>query len=619
MGTGNYNLPLISGTASVKVPRDFNALANAVDGNLYKEVSRLDSVTTSLASGAPKGSYATVAALTAAFPSGNANIYIVTADGNWYFWNNTAWQAGGLYQSVNLADNSVSVSKTDFIGLGTNLFNKNDLDIIDGSYYNYQGVLTVGASYFITGKITVKPNDVFIMPYGSAAFADGYWGTFFDQAGNRVANVGTTVSGSSRIITVPNTGSIKYMRVNGILNQKNTMMIVSGTTYPTDYIPFSRILKDDKNTLEISKVSGRVESIENQFSSSANLFDKSHAGNESGYFINYQGVKTVLASAFIAHMIPTVAGETITVKHYSTFGTNPMAVYYDGLGNSLSYLKGTISSDSKSATFVTPANASIRQVCFNGQVADINGFMIVKGATLPDYYIAKEKVLNEEFGLNARQKSYLPQNKLSRKIAVFDGDSICNAINDAQDGWAGRIASKNEMPYVNYAVDGGTITAGTMAGSNPRHWVSRSVSGYRADADYIIFEGGTNDADLIGVNNLGSISTGFNATLDDTTFSGAVESTLKQAILKYPGKKIGFIIAHKMGSVAQQQVRKTFFDRIMEICKKWGVPYLNLWETTHINPELDALRTVYYSDMQHLTTAGYDYLTPLIEDWMKHL
>lgn len=53
----------------------------------------------SIASGAPKGTYATLAELQAAFPSGNNNIYVVLADGNWYYWGGSAWTSGGIYQA----------------------------------------------------------------------------------------------------------------------------------------------------------------------------------------------------------------------------------------------------------------------------------------------------------------------------------------------------------------------------------------------------------------------------------------------------------------------------------------------------------------------------------------
>jgi hypothetical protein len=53
----------------------------------------------SVTSGSPKGTYATVALLTTAFPAGNTNIYVVTADGKWYYWSGSAWTVGGIYQA----------------------------------------------------------------------------------------------------------------------------------------------------------------------------------------------------------------------------------------------------------------------------------------------------------------------------------------------------------------------------------------------------------------------------------------------------------------------------------------------------------------------------------------
>lgn len=104
MGTENYDLPKIDGSSSVKVPRDFNALADAIDTNLSREIERLDIVTSSLGSGAPKGVYATINALKSAKPTGDANIYVVTADGKWYYWDGTAWTSGGVYQATGIEE-----------------------------------------------------------------------------------------------------------------------------------------------------------------------------------------------------------------------------------------------------------------------------------------------------------------------------------------------------------------------------------------------------------------------------------------------------------------------------------------------------------------------------------
>lgn len=61
--------------------------------------SYVDSVAQSIASGSPKGVYETAAALQAAHPSGNSNIYVVKENGNWYYWDGVAWKSGGVYQS----------------------------------------------------------------------------------------------------------------------------------------------------------------------------------------------------------------------------------------------------------------------------------------------------------------------------------------------------------------------------------------------------------------------------------------------------------------------------------------------------------------------------------------
>lgn len=66
----------------------------------------------SLAGGSPKGTYATVDALTAADPD-HGSIYVVTADGKWYYWGGSSWTAGGVYQAIGLADNQVKSQNID--------------------------------------------------------------------------------------------------------------------------------------------------------------------------------------------------------------------------------------------------------------------------------------------------------------------------------------------------------------------------------------------------------------------------------------------------------------------------------------------------------------------------
>ena len=231
----------------------------------------------------------------------------------------------------------------------------------------------------------------------------------------------------------------------------------------------------------------------------------------------------------------------------------------------------------------------------------------------------------------------------SKKI-IWDGDSIC-AGNPEKGNWATRIAERNEMTYKNYAVGGGTLTEGfplTDKG-NKRHCVSLTVEkmySEHPDADYIIFEGGGNDADLfmryfdtMG-ERMGALNPrDFSGNYDRETFIGALESIFYRATQYWFGKKIGFIIAHKMGPEWDKfKERKIYFDVCAEVCRKWGIPCLDLWNGCYLNPYLpwmyhsertpqenNEINDGFYSDGQHLTALGYDFTTEIVEHWLLTL
>lgn len=219
---------------------------------------------------------------------------------------------------------------------------------------------------------------------------------------------------------------------------------------------------------------------------------------------------------------------------------------------------------------------------------------------------------------------------LHGKTAVFDGDSICegSSARDYLSGWAGRIGANNAMVWKNYAVGGGTITK-----IEGRYCIGANIDTIHSqypNLDYLILEGGTNDADSIGADGLGTFSENdYGGSYGTTTFSGAFETLLYKAVTYYPTAKIGYIVPHKMGNASS--IRRTYFDRAIELCKKWGVPYIDLWSIAHLNRHL----TAHYDssldeqgnidagklfvDTQHLSPSGYEVITPKIEAWMKTL
>jgi len=76
-----------------------------------------------IGNGSPKGVYTTLALLQSSFPTGTTGIYIVTADGKWYYWNGSAWTAGAIYQQLM---NTETGSLGMFVSTTAALINFND-------------------------------------------------------------------------------------------------------------------------------------------------------------------------------------------------------------------------------------------------------------------------------------------------------------------------------------------------------------------------------------------------------------------------------------------------------------------------------------------------------------
>lgn len=53
-----------------------------------------------LMSGSPRGIFPTLQDLLNKYPYGAEGIYVVQADGHWYFWENRMWSDGGLYNAT---------------------------------------------------------------------------------------------------------------------------------------------------------------------------------------------------------------------------------------------------------------------------------------------------------------------------------------------------------------------------------------------------------------------------------------------------------------------------------------------------------------------------------------
>lgn len=398
--------------------------------------------------------------------------------GDWYYWSGSAWNNGGVFQATGIGKGAVSIQGTDFVDIGLNLFNTNSDEITEGYYINSDGQVLAASTLFVSEPIPALSGDKFVVPV-VANILITKMGGYYNSIGQFIAAVTATESNGVRTITVPSNSDIAEMRVNGRNNTttlyRDTFMIISGTTYPSEYIPY-----------------------------------------------------------------------------------------------------------------VYPKLSNI-------------------------------------FALNDRQKEEigLSGNPLTGKVGAYLGDSIgAGAGEVVRIAWAGRISSNNNMPYTNYSVSGATVAAETYSGETPRTWLCRKVANMRADADYIILQGGFNDH----LNNvaLGVITADYVTAFDETTFCGGFESLLKQCIEKYVGKKIGYIVTYKVENEyypygTTSTASEVYFEKAKEICEKWSVPYLDLYNQSGIAVEVPSIKAAFIPDGIHVNEAGYEIITPKIEAWLKTL
>lgn len=212
----------------------------------------------------------------------------------------------------------------------------------------------------------------------------------------------------------------------------------------------------------------------------------------------------------------------------------------------------------------------------------------------------------------------MASNPLSGKILAVTGDSICYGTGYT-GGYAKIIGDENNMTVQNIAVGGATVA---YIGGD--FTICQSISDLRADADYVLLEGGGNDAQYnnTGVT-LGSITSGYTDSLNINTFAGAFETMLKNAIARFPNKKIGYLFIHKCVDNFDSRVSNSYYGIAKAACEKWGIPYLDLNTMCPAIGHISALASTYTvngGDGIHLNEDGYRlFYVPKITAWMRTL
>ena len=222
----------------------------------------------------------------------------------------------------------------------------------------------------------------------------------------------------------------------------------------------------------------------------------------------------------------------------------------------------------------------------------------------------------------------------NRSVAVF-GDSIAFGSGNFGFGVGEYLNKHFGWKVHKYAVGGARV--GFMRGKS---WLVDQVRYAVRDGltpDYVLFNGFTNDCNVAeGATDpdvpLGEITQGYEgfdifALKEISDFSRCFEEVVHAFLKYFPKSKILFFRPHNMGR-RDDRLQKLYGERALEICRKWGVPYVDLYSESGMNTFIPEHRDLYTfdsygwgkGDCTHPNALGYELkYMPLIEAKLKQL
>ncbi len=185
------------------------------------------------------GTYASVNALNNAFPNGNENTYLVESDGHWYYWNGSAWTAGGTYlssscdksfskTSSNAVENKVvtkAIEEGFDILQSKNLFDNSKRT--DNYYVPYTTGIPVALSgYCYSNYIDVEGLSNVAFGRSTKAGIGSFHCCFYDYNYNFIS--GALATTDQPYVSVP--ANAKYLIFSCSMNQAPEVVASKGTT-----------------------------------------------------------------------------------------------------------------------------------------------------------------------------------------------------------------------------------------------------------------------------------------------------------------------------------------------------------------------------------------------------
>lgn len=581
----------------------------------------------------PKGVYATVTALTAAFPTGNADIYLVTADGKWYYWNGSAWTAGTVYQAT--ADSSVTPKKTNFI-TDCNLYDSS-VGTVGSIHLSDDGSLYSSGSYTGSDFIPVIKRKIY---YAQSTATERMHVAFWKSDKTTfISGLYPVVSGNALTITASSDIDVAYMTIGVPNTQKSSLVVwdyLAGNYSFLKKILSSDIRFDaviDKTALPaivLADLPTITAEKTDFFSKIVQLFVSGDV-IPNGYYIYDSGVWHSDVNYASTGFIEVEPGYLYDCS--SSSSNIGHATFWDKDHNYVSGIN-PLTKVGNIYTITVTSNTRIKYMKIMTTTSEMPSMLIVPHVILArlSNQIKTVDVHNLDTivdGLKADTAD------VDADLQAFKSDVGSSTVIGAQ--WSGKkwyaygtsLTSPAQGKYVTpLASLSGLVAVNEGAGGACLHTIYGNLtsSGY-ADADLVTIEGSVNDYNTaIPLGNVGD-TTVYNATGPTGSFAGSVYSCIQKAFQIATNATIVCITDpaghHPNGggdfdpsatnSLGLKQI--DYINMMIAVCEYLGVPVIKAGQTGSIN----LFNPQYYVDHIHQTDLGGQQYANAIWDDLKNI
>ena len=532
--------------------------------------------------------------------TGNENGYV---NGNWYFYNGTNWESGGVYNAVavqtdrtltqeNMAADAkktgdeISQLMSDLTSFENNIcdasIGDNLCDLtkcIGNTFINVNGVLAELSGYMVSDFIPVENGETyFVVGYGPEAYPirTRYIAQLYDADKNPISATQVNTDNVHGIAITVNSELAVYMRGCGHTFSYNNLQIEKSSS-----ITYEKAYKETyANKMELPQIAS-LEPLEGLASRVVGTNLLPQTNRVSGYMSNRVG--TINSGGYYtSDYIPVVAGQAYTYCVVnSSYNTRLIVLLYDADKNPMA--DTYVNNSSTMAIQFTPTkNGYVRVSATTGFFT--TSAMIVKGTTIPETYEGYKEVY--QLAENAMPKS---ENILSGKKWAVCGDSFTAYTNAkfTSGNYYGKdktyprlIAERNGMNLVeNFFASGRTLaypSDGTFHNSITDPDATCYYQNIPEDTDYITIMLGINDchhssgtSGSDGEDTTGIIPIG---TINDTTtatYYGAWNVVLLWLMENRPFAHIGILVSNGCDYEEYRTAQ-------IAIANKYGIPYIDL-------------------------------------------